>query len=231
MPASFNPPGALGQKLSPDTPLDQGVETSSAIPSPFRADSRPSAKLPALHVLAFEEIYRSYFDEVYRWTRALGAPDAERDDLVQDVFLIVHRRLPEFDGKNLAGWLYQITRHRVRDFRRLRWFRLLLSRGQVDENLVSPAAGPEAALGHKERAAVLARWLAKLPEAQRVAFVLFEIEGYSGEEIARLQGAPLNTVWARIHKAREKLTASAASLRAAGVQRAARPRPPSGDPS
>ncbi len=182
------------------------------------------AKLPSLHAVAFEEIYRAYFDEVYRWTRALGGPDAERDDLVQDVFLIVHRRLPEFDGKNLAGWLYQITRHRVRDFRRLRWFRLLLSRGQVEENLVSPAIGPEAALGHKERAAVLARWLAKLPEAQRVAFVLFEIEGYSGEEISRLQGAPLNTVWARIHKAREKLVASAASLRAAGLTGAAGPK-------
>jgi RNA polymerase sigma-70 factor (ECF subfamily) len=190
------------------------VETTGAMPSPFRAEPRAAAKLPALRPLAFEEIYRAYFDEVYRWTRALGGPDAERDDLVQDVFLIVHRRLPEFDGKNLAGWLYQITRHRVRDFRRLRWFRLFLSKSQVEDNLVSPALGPEAALGHKERAAVLARWLAKLPEAQRAAFVLFEIEGYSGEEIARLQGAPLNTVWARIHKAREKLTASAASLRA-----------------
>ena len=226
MPASTHPRSTLGRKLSPEAPLNEGVETSGAMTSPFRAEHRPTAKLPALHALAFDEIYRTYFDEVYRWTRALGGPDAERDDLVQDVFLIVHRRLPEFDGKNLAGWLYQITRHRVRDFRRLRWFRLLLSKAQVEDNLVSPGPGPEAALGHKERAAVLARWLAKLPEAQRAAFVLFEIEGYSGEEIARLQGAPLNTVWARIHKAREKLMASAASLRAArfvGPRRAVKP--------
>jgi RNA polymerase sigma-70 factor, ECF subfamily len=47
----------------------------------------------------------------------MGAPEAEREDLVHDVFIVVHRRLHDFDGENLAGWLYQIARHRVRDFR------------------------------------------------------------------------------------------------------------------
>jgi RNA polymerase sigma-70 factor (ECF subfamily) len=60
----------------------------------------------------------------------------------------------------------------------------------------------------REEEMILTRLLAKLPEAQRAAFVLFEIEGYSGEEIARLQGVPINTVWARVHKAREKLAFS-----------------------
>ena len=64
-------------------------------------------------------------------------------------------------------------------------------------------------LGNKQTAEILARLLSKLPEHQRVAFVLFEIEGYSGEEIARIQRVPVNTVWARIHKARAKLAARA----------------------
>lgn len=173
------------------------------------ARTRPPASLP----LDFGEVYRAFFDHVCRWTRALGGPEAERDDLVQDVFLIVHRRLPDFDGKNVAGWLYQITRHRVRDFRRLHWFRLFLSSSPADGTLVSSVGGPESELDEKQQSAILSRLLSKLPEAQCAAFVLFEIEGYSGEEIARLEGIPINTVWARIHKARAKLAANITRLR------------------
>jgi RNA polymerase sigma-70 factor, ECF subfamily len=153
----------------------------------------------------FEEIYLTFFQDVRRWIRALGGPEAEREDLLQDVFLIVHRRLPDFDGENLGGWLYQITRHRVRDFRRLRWFRLFWGVSQLDDTLASPTESPESTLNRKEKERLLARLLSKLPEGQRAAFVLFEVDVYSGEEIARLQGVALNTVWARIHKARKKL--------------------------
>ena len=169
------------------------------------------------HAVEFEAIYHRFFDEVRRWIRALGGPDADRDDLAQDVFLIVHRCLPAFDGENLPGWLYQITRRRVRDFRQLRWFRLFLTGARADDSLVSPTETPESALRNREDEQTLTRLLSKLPEAQRAAFVLFEIEGYSGEEIARLQSVPINTVWARVHKAREKL---ALAIGRAGAHRA-----------
>ena len=191
-----------------------GVEGGPRHPSETVAPSVDSGQHLKPEARRFEEIYRASFGHVYRWVRALGGPAAERDDLVQDVFLIVHRRLPDFDGRNLHGWLYRITRHRVRDFRRLQWFRVFLHSSQVD-SLAGSFAGarnPEGALDEKQRAAILERLLSKLPEAQRAAFVLFEIDGYSGEEIACLQGVSLNTVWARIHKARAKLTASIARL-------------------
>jgi RNA polymerase sigma-70 factor, ECF subfamily len=172
-----------------------------------RARSSPS------RALTFHEVYRAYFDDVGRWIWALGGPSAERDDLVQDVFLIVHRRLHAFDGQNLGGWLYQITRHRVRDLRRLRWFRFFLTTARPDDSRASPSDGPEDLLRGKETQEMLGRLLAKLPESQRAAFVLFEVEGYSGKEIARLQGVPLNTVWARIHQARTKLAATLKRLR------------------
>ncbi len=196
-------------KASPALPLHELAAAGSATVEEDRSGeslvrTRPPTALP----LDFAGVYRTFFDHVCRWTRALGGPEAERDDLVQDVFLIVHRRLPDFDGKNVAGWLYQITRHRVRDFRRLHWFRLFLSSSPADESLVSAASGPENELNDKQQAALLSRLLSKLPEAQRAAFVLFEIDGYSGEEIARLQDVPVNTVWARIHKARAKLAAN-----------------------
>ncbi|MGA7120898.1 MAG: sigma-70 family RNA polymerase sigma factor [Polyangiaceae bacterium] len=160
----------------------------------------------------FQDLYRRFFGEVGRWIRALGGPEADREDLVQDVFLIVHRRLPGFDGDNVAGWLFQITRHRVRDFRRLRWFRLFLAKSPVEDSLASPSAGPEANLRDKQSGEMLSRLVSSLPETQRVAFILFELEGYSGEEIARIQRVPVNTVWARIHQARGKLASTATRL-------------------
>jgi RNA polymerase sigma-70 factor (ECF subfamily) len=190
-------PSLVDEASSPAEPMTPRI----ALPAASEARREKGA-------LEFEEIYRAFFAHVCRWVRALGGPDSDREDLVQDVFVIVHRRLPDFDGRNVHAWLYQITRHRVRDFRRLRWFQMLLRSGSLGEGVSESLVGsrtPERVLGDKEHAAVLQRLLTKLPEAQRAAFVLFEIDGYSGEEIATLQGVPLNTVWARIHKARAKL--------------------------
>jgi hypothetical protein len=71
--------------------------------------------------IAFERIYDEWFEHVSRWVAALGASEADREDLVQDVFIVAHRRLASFDGGNLAGWLYQIARRKVRDYRSLAW--------------------------------------------------------------------------------------------------------------
>jgi RNA polymerase sigma-70 factor, ECF subfamily len=200
------PSGRFLAKVLPAEPLT-GVEAESARVSEEPDKLLGQAEAPRAPVLGFDEIYRSFVGDVSRWIRALGGPDADRDDLVQDVFVIVHRRLADFDGSNLPGWLYQIARHRVRDFRRLQWFKVLVGRGHIDNTACTSVAGPEAAFGNKEKAEALAHLLTRLPEAQRAAFVLFEVDGYSGEEIARLQGVPVNTVWARVHKARLKLAA------------------------
>ncbi len=206
---------SFASQASSARPLDEPA-ASGTIVNKRSTDSLPEIETLSTLPLDFGEVYRTFFDHVCRWTRALGGPEAERDDLVQDVFLIVHRRLPDFDGKNVAGWLYQITRHRVRDFRRLQWFRLFLSSSPADDSLASFARGPETELDGKQQEAILSSLLSKLPQAQQAAFVLFEVDGYSGEEIARLQGVPVNTVWARIHKARSKLAASVTRLRKHG---------------
>jgi RNA polymerase sigma-70 factor (ECF subfamily) len=156
----------------------------------------------------FRAIYERWFDEVSLWIRALGGPEADREDLVQDVFLVVHRRLHDFDGDNLPGWLYQIARHRVRDFRRLLWVKhLLFGSVPLSENLAKEGASPAEVLETDEKRRTLERLLGKLNESERAALMLFEIDGYSGEQIADIQGVPVNTVWARIHKARKKLKA------------------------
>jgi RNA polymerase sigma-70 factor, ECF subfamily len=154
---------------------------------PWRLDAQPT-HTETSDRLGFDEIYEKWFDEVTRWVRALGGPDADRDDLVQDIFL------------------YQIARRKVRDYRRLLWVKEVFSRSvPLSERLCTHRADPADSYEAKERSLVLERLLGQLGADQRAAFVLFEIEGHSGQEIASIQGVPINTVWARIHKARKKL--------------------------
>lgn len=192
-------------------PLEQLMPGSSQAEQwPVENAEKPAVVPPA--PLDFRAIYERWFDEVSRWIRAMGGPDADREDLVQDVFLVVHRRLPDFDGQNVAGWLYRIARHRVRDFRRLLWVKHMFRSVPLPESLPKGGASPADSVETNELRRTLERLLGKLNESERAALVLFEIDGYNGEEIAEIQGVPINTVWARIHKARKKLKASLAKI-------------------
>lgn len=157
----------------------------------------------------FRTIYETWFEEVSRWIRALGGLDADRDDIVQEVFVVVRRRLGSFDGSNPAGWLYRITRRQVRDFRRRAWAKHIFTKRHLDEPEELPDDGenPATALEYKEKQRVLHGLLRKMTDDRRSAFLLFEIEGLSGEEIARIQSVPLNTVWTRLHYARKEFFA------------------------
>jgi RNA polymerase sigma-70 factor (ECF subfamily) len=158
--------------------------------------------------LEFDRIFKCWSERVANWARALGAPPSDVDDLVQDVFVVVHRRLPYFDGRNVAAWLYQIVRRQVRDFRRLNWTNLMAAHSvPLSKNLCKFGPSPADRLETKEKTERLERALSKLNPDQRAAFLLLEIEGYSGEEIAQLQSVPVNTVWSRISTARRKLNA------------------------
>jgi RNA polymerase sigma-70 factor, ECF subfamily len=157
--------------------------------------------------LDFATIYATWFHDVSRWCRAFGCPDADLDDLTQDVFVVVQRTLPRFDGRNLPGWLYRITSRAVRDHRRKSWFRNLFLRPRdvVLDQLEHGSASPAELFEQKRAGELLDRLLATLSEKRRLVFVLFEIEGYSGEEIAALECIPVATVWTRLHHARKDL--------------------------
>jgi RNA polymerase sigma-70 factor, ECF subfamily len=176
----------------------------------FAAAGAPASD-GAASVPSFEQIYEQRFHDVSRWLRALGGLDADLDDLAQEVFLVVRRKLGRFDGKNLAAWLYSIARNEVRDYRRRAWMRRLFLRRESEEVAaddlppqVQPIADPGEALQRREAERFVARTLDKMSQTLRTTFVLFEIEGYSGDEIAALEGIPVNTVWTRLHHARKR---------------------------
>jgi RNA polymerase sigma-70 factor (ECF subfamily) len=189
---------------------------------PLRVAPQPRESTPAERTLDFARVYDQWFDHTVHWLRALGAPPSDVEDIAQEVFLVVQRRLADFDGRNLAGWLYKIAVRQVRQHRRRFWFRLFTRRetGPL-EHLVDGASAPLDRLEDKERRVMLERLLTRMSEKRRVAFVLFEIEGYSGEEIADILDVPLGTVWTRLHHARKEFFALLAQSRHPGDEGAA----------
>ena len=79
-------------------------------------------------------------------------------------------------------------------------------------------ASPADTLETNEKRATLEFLLKKLNESERTALMLFEVDGYSGEQIAQVQGVPVNTVWVRIHKARKKLKILLAKYETSGTR-------------
>jgi RNA polymerase sigma-70 factor, ECF subfamily len=200
-------PTALLVKVSPTTgPVSSAVDTIAGLFA--HADGKPAARPRPVDACDFRSIYVAWFGDVLRWIRALGAPPADHDDLAQEVFVVVHRRLADFDGRNVGGWLYRITANQVRDHRRLRWIRSVFRRSvPVSDEIEAPGPTPLMAVETLEKRKLLEAMLAELSEPLRATFVLFEVDGYTAEEIAAFQQSPINTVRARIHRARKKLLA------------------------
>jgi RNA polymerase sigma-70 factor (ECF subfamily) len=167
---------------------------------------RPHLRVVRGADLTFRRIYDRWFDHVTKWLYALGVPSSDTEDLAQEVFLVVRRRLSTFQEGNVAAWLYRITDLTARDQRRRAWFKNLFSRRRELELAELPHGGPTPELSYEqmESRRRLQKLIGTMSEKLRTTFVLFEIEGYSGEEIAQIQDIPLGTVWTRLHNARNE---------------------------
>jgi RNA polymerase sigma-70 factor (ECF subfamily) len=169
--------------------------------------------------LDFATTYEAHFEYVWRCLKSLGVRDASLDDAMQDVFLVVQRRLPDFDGGvELRTWLYAIA---------LRVARKYWSRAHRDDSRrESDAADSEAheanlenTVEQNERLALARRALAALDDDKRVVFVLARVEQMSAPEIANIVGIPLNTVYSRLRTAREAFEAEVRRLQLCGRSR------------
>jgi len=154
------------------------------------------------------EVYREHMQLVARWASRLGGPGLDVEDLVQEVFLRVHRLLPQFRGEaQLTTWLYSITQNVVRTRRRKERFRRRFGFAGDPDRLHVVASGPTPleAAERRQSADLIYRALDGIPEKYRTIFILFEIDGMSGEEIAELTGVKLATVWVQLTRARAQL--------------------------
>ncbi|HEX6240180.1 MAG TPA: RNA polymerase sigma factor [Polyangiales bacterium] len=147
----------------------------------------------------FREVYATYFDFVWRGAAHRGIPRAALDDVVQEVFIVIDRKLPEFEGRSsLRAWIAGIVRRVVADFVRKRG-----NQPAGDEPLEHEPAAPAAEqLERREALELVDQLLDKMSPEQRETFVLFELEELSGAEIAELTNTNENTVWTRLRAAR-----------------------------
>jgi RNA polymerase sigma-70 factor (ECF subfamily) len=169
----------------------------------------------------FGDFFAQHHQRVARWAGHLGGPRIEVDDVVQDVFFVAHRRLPELQAQaNPAAWLFRVTENVVRNQRRgLRRQRRLLSRA-IDVGVVQEQVGRLGAEGRalpgplvqRENERRLFAALDGMRERHRRLFVLFELEELTGEEIAGLTRLKLPNVWVALHRARQAFVAALAKV-------------------
>jgi RNA polymerase sigma-70 factor (ECF subfamily) len=164
--------------------------------------------------LRLERVYDEFFDFVYRNARRLGVPPSAADDVVQEVFMVLHRRLAEYDGRaTLQSWVYGILANTVRDYRRsFRRKQAPLVATERDEQLgpASSSASPEQRTQLKRDLELLMQLLDDLPEAQRELIVLADLEQLNIPEICQCIGGNSHTVYSRLRVARENLKAKLA---------------------
>jgi RNA polymerase sigma-70 factor (ECF subfamily) len=164
--------------------------------------------------VTIETIYRQSFRFVWRALARLGVPDRDLPDAVQDVFLVAHKRLSEFEGRSrVETWLYGIAVRVASDRRRLASARREVL-AEVMPEASDDGAHPAASAERREGLALLECILDAMPLEQRAVFTLFEIDGVACEEIAEMVGAPIGTVYSRLRLARETFRKKLAQLRA-----------------
>lgn len=157
----------------------------------------------AADVPSFEELYRAEFAFVWRSLVRLGVDRNAMDDLVQEVFLVVHRKLDAFERRSsLRTWLYAILRRVAADHRRTRR-RKPSSATSPDDFDQMRARDTGAAEAQMEAANLVDVLLEELDDDKREVLVLAELEDMTMAEISAATGVNPNTVSARLRAARK----------------------------
>jgi RNA polymerase sigma-70 factor (ECF subfamily) len=146
---------------------------------------------------AFRELYRRHVDRVHGLVARILGPRGDVEDTVQEVFIQVHRSLERFRGDSrFATWLHRLAVNVATSVLRHG------SREPLEPILRELDADPGERLEAREEVVSLYRALDALPEPNRVAFVLYELEGMPLEELAETTGVPLQTAAGRLRRAR-----------------------------
>lgn len=177
----------------------------------FAAVATPTLEMPVLAHVAqaieertpfvappFDDVYAAHFAFVWRVLRTFGVPAASLEDAAQDVFVVVHRRLPEFEGRAaITTWLFAIARRVAGAYRRK-------DNGRTEPLADDPVGATDtfAAFSRAQAAATVMAILDTMDEDKRIVFALVELEQLSVPEVARMLDLNLNTTYSRLRLAR-----------------------------
>jgi RNA polymerase sigma-70 factor (ECF subfamily) len=186
-----------------DRPGSDALEDALEDPRPASSTTRCLAdEDEPSRALTFDEIYAEHFDFVWRNLVRLGVARIDVDDAAHDVFLVVHRRLPDFDGQgSVKGWLFAIARRVAWHYRRAHARRRTVPLADTDP-VDGASIEREQLQTRREAHQLVHRILDELDDERRAVFVLVELEQLSVPVAAEMLRVPLNTTYSRLRLAR-----------------------------
>jgi RNA polymerase sigma-70 factor (ECF subfamily) len=184
------------------------TDPRAALAAPQLTGELPATPAATPDVAAW---YRDQFSFVWRSLRRLGVSGAALDDCAQEVFLVAHRRLADFEqGGSARAWLFGIARRVAQQARRSQ----RPQQAFEERAHAAPELDPQAAALAAEAADLVHRCLAMLDEDKRCVIILADMEQLSGPEVAQALDINLNTMYARLRAARKLFTAAVRRERA-----------------
>ncbi|HXK19133.1 MAG TPA: sigma-70 family RNA polymerase sigma factor, partial [Polyangiaceae bacterium] len=192
---------------------EAGTPTTGEVAVP--ASSSTAGPVGPVEVPDFATVYDRHFAFVWRLAANCRVPPSHLDDVVQETFLAIHRKLPSFEGRSsLRTWIASVTRITAMEFVRRKRHQLLGTDVDPDAS-ASTALNPAEQLEANAAAALLDQFLDELPDEQRDVFLLAEVEQMTANEIGDVLEMNPNTVRTRLRTARMAVQASLARHRAA----------------
>lgn len=158
-------------------------------------------------------VYEENAAFVWASLQRLGVRDSDLEDVLQEVFVVVHKRIATFDGSSkVTTWLFGICMRVASAYRRRGFRRNETCVADPPESV--DARSPEADLAARESRRRLEALLDELDLDKRAVFVMFEIDELSCDDIAELLDVPVGTVYSRLHAARKDFQKALARMHA-----------------
>jgi RNA polymerase sigma-70 factor (ECF subfamily) len=183
-------------------------------PSPPPAAQAPAA---ALEGVTFLELYETHLGFVWNGVRRLGVHESAVEDVVQEIFLVVYRKLGDFEGRSsVRTWLFGIAVRVVRHHRRKQAAMGATPSDDVESFVDPRGRSPQESAEQGQMVDTLNRLLDELEDDKREVLVLAELEQMTAPEIAEVTGANLNTIYWRLRTARQEFERVVTRFRARG---------------
>jgi len=182
----------------------------------------PVTPIADASVPSFPSIYGLYFNFVWSCTRRLGVSEAEIDDVVQEIFIVIHARLHTLEHPgSLRSWIYGIVRRTVSSYHRAKRAKLAstLTLSTEPDMQYPQQPSPQQLAEQSDQVRLLWSLLEKLDGPKREVFVLAELDEMTVPEIALAIEVPLNTAYSRLRAARQEIEEALLRYRAQAAKR------------
>lgn len=165
--------------------------------------------------VAVSRVYEVHAPFVWASLQRLGVRDPDLDDVLQEVFVVVHQKIATFDGSSkMTTWLFGICMRVASAYRRRGFRRKETCVAEPAADAVASCVSPEDAMAAEQSRRRLAELLDELDLEKRAVFVMFEIDEMPCEQIAQIVGVPVGTVYSRLHAARKDFQKALARMHA-----------------